>query len=145
MVKKKHVLMGAVFVGVLLAGVQFMPADRTNPPVTLDMPAPADVKAILKASCYDCHSNETVWPWYSRIAPISWLVASDTSKGREYLNFSTWDQYSPEQQRESVTQFLKMVQKGEMPPRPYTILHAEGKITPEKLAILEAWAATATP
>jgi hypothetical protein len=122
-----------------------MPADRTNPPVTLDMPAPADVKAILKASCYDCHSNETVWPWYSRIAPISWLVASDTSKGREYLNFSTWDQYSPEQQRESVTQFLKMVQKGEMPPRPYTILHAEGKITPEKLAILEAWAATATP
>lgn len=142
MQKKRLIVGGLVFLGVALIGGQFIPVPQTNPPVELDMPAPAEVKAILKASCYDCHSNETVWPWYSKIAPISWLVSADTMEGRERLNFSTWNQYSSEQQVQNVAQAMKEVRKGKMPPWFYTIKHADGKITPAKLAVLETWAAS---
>jgi hypothetical protein len=99
------------------------------------------VKEILKASCYDCHSNETVWPWYSRVAPVSWLVSRDTSEGRRRLNFSTWDQYPPEKRSKFVAGAMNRIRKGSMPPWFYTIKHTDGRITPEKLAVLEAWAA----
>lgn len=135
---------GAGVLAVLLLGAQFIPVPRTNPPVEQDVPAPPAVKAILRASCYDCHSNETVWPWYSRVAPVSWLVSSDTEEGRSRLNFSTWNQYTPEQQAENLAQALLQIKKGEMPPWFYTIKHTEGKLTPEKQALLEAWA-TARP
>jgi len=62
--------------------IQFIPVDKSNPPVIVDIPTPPEVKAILKRACYDCHSNETVWPWYSQIAPISWLLARDVHEGR---------------------------------------------------------------
>jgi mono/diheme cytochrome c family protein len=142
MQKQKMIFGGLGFLGVALIAAQFIPVERTNPPVQQDIPAPANVKAILKASCYDCHSNETVWPWYSRVAPISWLVSNDTVEGRQRLNFSTWNQYLPEQQADLIAGSLKRVQRGRMPPWYYTIKHTEGKISPEKLAILEAWAAS---
>jgi hypothetical protein len=140
--KKRKILFGGLGIFVVaLIGIQFIPVERTNPPVEMDIPAPANVKAILKASCYDCHSNETVWPWYSRLAPVSWLVANDTTEGRDRLNFSTWNQYIPEQQAELVSSSMKRIRRGSMPPWFYTIKHTDGKLTPEKLAILEAWAA----
>ena len=63
-----------------------MPVTRQNPPVTGDVTAPADVGGILRRACYDCHSHETVWPWYSRVAPASWLVAHDVDEGRGFIN-----------------------------------------------------------
>src|SRR5450759_484008 len=81
-------LAGAVVVA--LGAIQLIPVDRTNPPVQKEMPAPPDVQAILRRSCYDCHSNETVWLWYSKVAPISWLVSRDVRQGRRELNFSDW-------------------------------------------------------
>jgi hypothetical protein len=141
--QKKRIMVGGLgLFAVALLGIQFIPVQRTNPPVQLDIPAPAEVKAILRASCYDCHSNETVWPWYSRVAPISWLVADDTAEGRARLNFSTWNQYIPQQQAEIIAGAMKRVRNGRMPPWFYTIKHTEGKISPEKRAVLEAWAAS---
>jgi hypothetical protein len=102
---------------------------------------PPALTDLLRASCYDCHSNETVWPWYSRVAPVSWLLAADTSEGRDHLNFSIWNTYSPEQQLSLIQGAAKKAITGKMPPWYYTIKHTEGKLTPEKLAILEAWAA----
>ena len=122
--------------------IQVVPMDRTNPPVQADLDAPAPVKAILRASCYDCHSNETVWPWYSRVAPVSWLVAQDVRSGRRHVNFSTWNRYDAGRRQAVVRRAVKEVQRGEMPPWYYTIKHPDGKLTPEKRAILEAWAAT---
>ena len=78
---------------VILIGIQFIPVERTNPPVTREINAPDNISSILKASCYDCHSNETDWPWYSYIAPVSFLVAGDVMDGRKNLNFSEWDKY----------------------------------------------------
>lgn len=132
------ILGGLVVFGLV---IQVVPIPRTNPPVQADLDAPAPVKAILKASCYDCHSNETVYPWYSKVAPVSWLVARDVSAGRRHLNFSTWDRYDAGRRQRIVRHALKEVRDGEMPPWFYVIQHPEGKMTPEKQAVLEDWAA----
>jgi len=92
----------AAVAGAVFVALQFVPVDTSNPPATVDIEAPADVKEILQRSCYDCHSNETRWPWYFRIAPFSWLAAHDVEEGREHLNFSEWDQLSTEDQVEAM-------------------------------------------
>jgi len=74
-------LMAAVFVL-----IQFIPVARTNPPVEGEISASPEVMSILRRACYDCHSNETRWPWYSKIAPVSWLSVKDVNEGREHLN-----------------------------------------------------------
>ncbi len=81
---------------VILIGIQFVPVSKTNPPVTGEIKAPNDVMQILRTSCYDCHSNEVNWPWYSNVAPMSWLVAYDVDEAREHMNFSEWASYSYE-------------------------------------------------
>jgi len=83
---------------VILVAIQLIRVDSTNPPIDSDIPTSTEVKSTLRRACYDCHSNETEWPWYSRIAPISWLLAWDVREGRAELNFSTWSQYSTQQQ-----------------------------------------------
>ena len=140
MQKKQKVIGGIGALLAILIGIQFVPVERTNPPVQQDIPTPPEVKAILRASCFDCHSNETVWPWYSRLAPVSWLLAGDTQEGRDHLNFSIWNTYSAEQQAAAVASALKKAKSGRMPPWYYTLKHADGKLTPDKLAVLEAWA-----
>jgi hypothetical protein len=83
---------------VLVVAFQFIPVDTANLPVESDIPTSPAVKAVLRRACYDCHSHETVWPWYSRIAPMSWLLVRDVQEGRAELNFSTWNQYTTQQQ-----------------------------------------------
>jgi hypothetical protein len=83
---------------VILVVIQFIRIDSTNPPVDGDILTSTVVKSVLRRACYDCHSNETAWPWYSLIAPISWLLAWDVREGRDELNFSMWSQYNTQQQ-----------------------------------------------
>ena len=137
----KKWLLGAVFL-LLIAFVmiQFIPVDRTNPPVLSDIPTEPEVKAVLQALCYDCHSHETVWPWYSRIAPVSWRVAKDVHKGREELNFSMWDQYTTQEQVKKMRESLKEVAAGEMPPWFYTPTHRGLHLSAEDRMMLRTWA-----
>jgi hypothetical protein len=139
MKKKKIAITGLVILAVLFVVIQFVPMTLTNPPVESDIPAPPDVKAILKVSCYDCHSNESVWPWYGKVAPVSWLLASDAEEGRGKLNFSTWNRYSPKKQAQLVSEAMDEVREGGMPPWFYVIKHSEASISPDKLKVLEAW------
>lgn len=125
---------------VVLVVIQVIPAHRTNPSVTMDIPTSPDVKAILRKACYDCHSNETVYPWYSRIAPVSWILAQHISEGREALNFSTWDQYSPRDQGEHIHESWETVAEGEMPPWYYTVIHSEARLSSEDRQMLRTWA-----
>lgn len=127
---------------VVLVVIQLIPVQRTNPPVTADIPTSPEVKAVLRRACYDCHSNETVYPWYSRIAPVSWLLAQHVSEGREELNFSTWKQYNPEDQAENIHESWETVVAGEMPPRYYTVMHRDARLSPEDRAVLQHWAGT---
>ena len=126
-----------------LVAIQFMPLDRLNPPVEVEVPALADVRVILRRACYDCHSNETVWPWYSQVAPFSWLVARDVRKGREELNFSTWNRITAKQQVKKLKESWKEVAKGEMPPWFYVTFHSDATLSERDRLALRNWANSA--
>jgi hypothetical protein len=130
-------LVGATVFG----AIQFVPVERTNPPVERDVPAPPGVKAVLRRACYDCHSNETHWPWYSRIAPISWMVARDVREGRAELNFSTWNLYSAKERVSKLNGSWETVAEGEMPLRFYVAPHRRARLSGHDLALLQGWAA----
>ena len=127
----------------LLVAIQFVPVDRSNPPVEADVPAPANVRAILRHACYDCHSNETVWPWYTRVAPVSWLVARDVHEGRDELNFSTWNRLSTRRQVKHLQESWQEVAEGEMPPWFYVGVHPDAMLSIEDRAALRSWALSA--
>ena len=115
------------------------PVDRTNPPVTGEIEAPEKVMAILRRSCYDCHSNETVWPWYAYVAPMSWLVSDDVQEGRAQMNFSEWSNYNTKQQNYKRKLANKLVQLNEMPLWFYLPLHSEAELSQEDRDTLLAW------
>lgn len=129
-----------VLVVVILIAIQFVPVERSNPAVTMNVQAPADVQAVLRESCYDCHSNETSWPWYSKVAPLSWLVAHDVKEAREHINFSEWDTYSTKDQREIAEEVYEEVEEGKMPLGIYLIMHRDARLTDSDRASLKAWA-----
>ena len=87
-------------------------------------------------ACLDCHSNQTVWPWYSHISPVSWLLAGDVKEGRAKLNFSQWNIYSPEMTRIKMGEICKEVKKGEMPPWYYIPMHPGTKVTPAEVSAI---------
>jgi hypothetical protein len=134
--------LAAIILTVLLLGfvaLQFVGPRVTYPPVTADLVAPADVKAVLTTSCYNCHSNETHLWWYDRIAPASWLVARDVKRGRLHLNFSAFGQLSPPAQKAMLYESVNQMQLGAMPPKNYLLLHSEAKVTPEQLDTLKKY------
>ena len=128
--KKWKLLLLAVLFGFVVAQL-FNPA-RTNPPVKNDFLAttqpPAAVVASLRAACYDCHSHETIWPWYAKIAPVSWLVVSDTTEGREHLNLSDWP-IEPDRAIKKLDRINEALTDGDMPPKKYTLIHANARLT----------------
>ena len=125
---------------VLVAGLQLWPAGRTNPAVTADLRAGHEVQSILRRSCYDCHSNETRWPWYAYVAPVSWIVVHDVEEGRDELNFSSWEELSPERKRKRAEKSIEEVEEGHMPLPKYLRLHSQTRVAPEELEILRGWA-----
>lgn len=127
---------------IVFAVIQFIPVDRSNPPVEEEILASPEVKAILKRACFDCHSNETVWPEYSRVAPISWLLVWDVREGQKELNFSTWNRYSQKKRDKNIKEIWKEVEEGEMPPWFYLPLHPEARLSDNDRAVLQAWAAS---
>lgn len=124
----------------VLAFVQVIRFERTNPPVTADLRAPSDVKSVLRKACYDCHSNETDWPWYSAIAPMSWLLHYDVTAGRKALNFSEWGALPPEEQAKQRKEIAESVTEGEMPPWYYLPMHPSARLTQAEVGLLATWA-----
>ena len=137
--KKWIALSGLMVIGVLVA-IQFAPVTTANPPLESDIPTSLEVKVVLRRACYDCHSHETVWPWYSQIAPISWLIARDVQEGRAEVNFSTWNRYSTQQQVKKLKESWEEVVEGEMPPWFYLPIHRDARLLPEDRALLRQWA-----
>lgn len=127
---------------VAFVAAQAVPVDRSNPPVSADVGAPAKVQPILRRACYDCHSNETVWPSYAAVAPISWLVARDVHEGRAELNFSRWSSYGDAARRKKLKETAEEVAEGEMPPWYYTLMHPEAALSEDDVATLRAWSSS---
>ena len=119
---------------------------RTNPPVAPghDLMAtnapPPQIAALLHAACYNCHSYETKWPWYSRIAPVSWLVVGDVKNGRERMNFSDWPRELPERAAKRLGRISEEVGYKDMPPSKYTLMHPEARLTADQRQQLIHWA-----
>lgn len=121
--------------------IQVVRFDRTNPPVTSEIRAPAEVKALLRRACYDCHSNETLWPWYTRVAPMSWVAHYDVSEGREELNFSEWGELPADTRAKKQMHSGDQVEEGEMPPWFYVLpAHPEARLSDAERALLVNWA-----
>ena len=132
--------------GILLLA-QFVRPDRETPALNaaLDFQRvsnpPADVQAILKNACYDCHSFETKYPWYAHIAPFSWFLANHIREGREHLNFSVYGQMTAADRAEALGEAAEAVREGEMPLPSYTWfgLHPEAKLSADQQNLLLRW------
>lgn len=124
-------------IGVLavLVGLQFIPT-RTNQSTTVPPTdfvktynVPEDVKSILAVSCYNCHSNNTNYPWYSRVQPVGWYLENHINKGKEDLNFSEFGDYSARMQQNKLKSMISQVEDGEMPLPSYTFIHREARLS----------------
>ncbi len=144
-----------IVVAVLAAGfllIQLVPYGRAhdNPPVVAepnwDSP---QTRELAQRACFDCHSNETTWPWYASVAPVSWMVQHDVDEGRRYLNFSDWNQSRAENGGEGregnePEEVGNVVLNGQMPPSQFLLTHPEARLTDaEKAALADGLAATA--
>ncbi len=127
-----------IILGIIII-VNLIPVDRNNPPIKKDIQTPANVKALLKKACYDCHSNETIWPLYSYIAPASWLVSGDVANGRKHLNFSEWDDTKADKVLEEI---WEEIEENKMPLKIYTYLHPNSILTLNDKQIIKEWAKT---
>jgi hypothetical protein len=126
---------------ILLAAIQVVPYGRrhTNPPTRVEPRWDSrETRALAVRACFDCHSNESIWPWYSHVAPVSWLIQHDVDEGRRKLNFSEWDRPQKEAHESA-----KSVRKGEMPPWFYRAIHPGAWLAPgETQALTRGFEAT---
>jgi len=127
------------WIGIIVAAVfiliQFGQPNRSNPPIDQTMTIAAQavfttpVSRLVTTACFDCHSNETRWPWYSYVAPVSWLVADDVASGRRHLNFSEWGKYPKSKRVLKLGQIYEQVSKGDMPIQKYLYIHSDARLT----------------
>ena len=128
----------AIIFIVVLAAAQLVRPERANPATDASHTIQAEagtasgLAAVLDRSCRDCHSNGTVWPWYTQIAPMSWLMAYGVTAGRKAVNFSEWTSYPPQLQRALLSASCQDASAGKMP-GPYTLLHPEMRLSPHDI------------
>jgi hypothetical protein len=141
-ITRSRVLMATFVMGIAIGGLlQLFPAEGIgeNPSERFVVDAPPEVAAILKRSCFDCHSNETHWPWYARIAPGSWLMARDVRKGRARFNVSEWGGLTEEERALDKEISWDQIKEGKMPPWFYLPLHPSARLSERDKQLLGAW------
>ena len=123
--------------------IQFFQPERTNPPsdpaasFEAVVKPPPQVAAVVERACQDCHSNRTVWPWYNRVAPASWLLAYDVKHARRNINLSEWGKMSPARSQEALGDMCDEVKAGEMPLWQYKLMHSSAaRLTPADVAAI---------
>ncbi|MGH2568067.1 MAG: heme-binding domain-containing protein [Bacteroidota bacterium] len=140
----KYLKWAGIILAAAFVGIQFVPVERTNPPVDPEMTfqvkvrVPPEIDRIIRRSCYDCHSHETKWPWYAYIAPSSWLVTGDVTNGRSLLNFSNWS-YNMFRTVGRLDQMAQEVYDRKMPLPPYLMMHPGAKLSEAEKDALIDW------
>ena len=126
---------------ILFCLIQIIPVNRENPEfdVEYDFDAPVEVKEIVVNSCYDCHSNQTDWPWYSYVAPTSWFTVGHVNDAREKMNFSEWLLQPDEKRQKIKEEMIEEIEEGNMPLPLYLIMHPVAELTDEQLLVLKTW------
>lgn len=154
--KSKELKYSILTLGAMLAALQLIAGpEKSNPPVDparkleARTEVPPEVASILERACRDCHSNETAWPLYSYVAPMSWLVRDHVNHGRKHLNFSNWAQQGGHRgEAPADDQFRRIceeVRTGKMPLPSYTLIHRQAKLTPADVDVVCAWTAAVIP
>jgi hypothetical protein len=115
-------------------------SDRAGAPVLLGADAPLAVTDVFAHACVNCHSEKTTWPWYSHVAPVSWLIEGDVKHAREHLNLSRWDGLEAADQRMLLTAIATVIENHEMPPHKYVVLHPEAKLSADDSIRVIEWA-----
>jgi hypothetical protein len=130
---------------VILVLIQFIRIDKTNPEAKASLDyfsvtnPPEEIKDILRNACYDCHSNETAFPWYANVAPVSWMIKHHVNEGREDLNFSEWSNYPANKAEDINKECYEEISDHDMPLKSYTLMHPKAKLSPEQLNQLQQW------
>lgn len=134
-----------IVVLVALVGIQFFPAKRNQNATVLETDfiktydVPIEIQTILTTSCYDCHSNNTNYPWYNKIQPITWLLENHISKGKEELNFSEFGDYSKRRKKNKLKSIISQIKDEEMPLSSYTIIHDDAILTEQEKTNIISW------
>lgn len=143
--KLKNILIAVVAVFIIM---QLFQINKTNPPVrqekdliTLTQP-PEPIEQILRTACYDCHSHQTTYPWYTNVAPISWWIRHHIDEGREHLNFSVWSEYDADERDHKLEECIEELEEGEMPLSSYTFVHREAQLSDDQRRELADWFAS---
>lgn len=125
---------------IIIVLIQAIQVDKTNPKTetSKEINTNSEIMAIFKKACYDCHSNKTVWPWYSNIAPFSWSIASHVEDGRKALNFSTWNDYS-EEEKGKLLKKIHRTAYAAMPLASYITFHEEADLTKDERNLIRDW------
>ena len=140
--KLKYIIGG---LAIVFALIQLKPVDRSHPPFEKEqdmihvLAPPVEVEQLLRQACYDCHSNQTHYPWYARVAPVSWMIERNVHKGREEVNFSHWGSYRSSRAMHKLEESYKQIQHGHMPVPAYTLLHAHARLETEEKEQLINW------
>lgn len=140
--RRKKILLGLLG---LLIMLQFIPIDRSVPEIQPSQDflqkvnAPEDMANLIKNACYDCHSYESEYPWYAKIAPMSLLIKSHIKGGRQEMNFSEWGTYSKEKTATKLEECFKMVNDRKMPMKSFIFMHPEAKMTDVQVTGLAQW------
>ncbi|SIS70794.1 Haem-binding domain-containing protein [Chryseobacterium ureilyticum] len=136
---------GAGFVALLIIAIQFFDTDK-NISVTPSENAiqkhyqlSSHVQGLLKTSCYDCHSNNTAYPWYNHIQPVKWWLADHVNSGKRHLNFDEFNTYSKEKKLKKLDEITEAVRSGEMPLSSYTVIHRNAKLSSADKSEIEKW------
>lgn len=131
---------------ILLVVIQIFQPRRTNPPVVSSrslmahVQVPEDVYSALIHSCGDCHSNQTRWPWYSHVAPLSWVIIDDVNEGRRHMNFEDWEVLEdPKEAKDRLVDICPEIQQKGMPPFSYRIVHKDLRLNPQEIASICSW------
>ena len=146
--KKKYVRVIGLIILLLFIIIQFFRIDRTIPASDPAMDfivstnPPRRITAIIKSSCYDCHSYKTNYPWYSHVAPVSWLINSHINEAREHLNFSEYGKLSREDENHTLIEIKEVIENDVMPLKSYTLLHKAARLNVEKKKALIKWLTT---
>lgn len=134
-----------VVVLVALVGIQFFPAKRNQNTIELASDftkiydVPENIKSILEISCYDCHSNNTNYPWYNKIQPVAWLLENHIAEGKAELNFSEFGDYSKRRQKNKLKSIVSQINDSEMPLSSYTLIHGDAKLSEKDKKEFIAW------
>lgn len=134
---------------IALIAIQFVRSERNNggyeslEPFLAETKPSEPVAAILKTACYDCHSNQTHYPWYAEVAPVSFWLHDHIEEGKHHLNFSAWERYSAKQKDKKLDELIEEVSDGEMPLESYTLIHRDAVLTSTETTALLDWAKAA--